>query len=89
MCNHGPFSFRHFAELRAHFEPTSESEGVEDTDEVEDDYPPADLAGSDVPAAHGGSCVPSAGAPQPHQQHLSLQLGELRQETNRWAGVGR
>ncbi|XP_039103315.1 mitogen-activated protein kinase kinase kinase 15 [Hyaena hyaena] len=55
-------------ELRAHFEPTSETEGVEDTDEVEDDYPPADLAGS---------------APQPHQQHLSLQLGELRQETNR------
>uniref|UniRef100_A0A8C8Y2V4 mitogen-activated protein kinase kinase kinase n=1 Tax=Panthera leo TaxID=9689 RepID=A0A8C8Y2V4_PANLE len=81
-------------ELRAHFEPTSETEGEEkDPDEVEDDSPPADLPGSDGHAAYRGSSPPSAGAPEPqpqqlHHRHLSLQLGQLRQETNRWAGVG-
>uniref|UniRef100_A0A452U135 Mitogen-activated protein kinase kinase kinase 15 n=1 Tax=Ursus maritimus TaxID=29073 RepID=A0A452U135_URSMA len=54
-------------ELRAHFEPASETEGVDkDTGEVEEDCPPAD-----------------AQPQQLHHQHLSLQLGELRQETNR------
>uniref|UniRef100_A0A667HI75 mitogen-activated protein kinase kinase kinase n=1 Tax=Lynx canadensis TaxID=61383 RepID=A0A667HI75_LYNCA len=81
-------------ELRAHFEPTSETEGEEkDPDEVEDDSPPADLPGSEGHAAYRGSSPPSAGAPEPqpqqlHHRHLSLQLGQLRQETNRWAGVG-
>ncbi|XP_003924162.1 mitogen-activated protein kinase kinase kinase 15 [Saimiri boliviensis] len=56
-------------ELRAHFEPASEAEGVDkDTDEAEEGYPPVAGPGQE---------------PQPHQQHLSLQLGELRQETNR------
>ncbi|XP_078220355.1 mitogen-activated protein kinase kinase kinase 15 [Callithrix jacchus] len=56
-------------ELRAHFEPASEAEGVDkDTDEAEEGY---------LPVAGPGQ------EPQPHQQHLSLQLGELRQETNR------
>uniref|UniRef100_H2QYD6 mitogen-activated protein kinase kinase kinase n=1 Tax=Pan troglodytes TaxID=9598 RepID=H2QYD6_PANTR len=56
-------------ELRAHFEPTCETEGVDkDMDEVEEGYPPATGPGQEA---------------QPHQQHLSLQLGELRQETNR------
>ncbi|XP_057574451.1 mitogen-activated protein kinase kinase kinase 15 [Hippopotamus amphibius kiboko] len=56
-------------ELQAHFEPASETEGVDkDTDEVEEDYPSADPSGSEA---------------QLHQQHLSLQLSKLRQETNR------
>uniref|UniRef100_G1RFK1 Mitogen-activated protein kinase kinase kinase 15 n=1 Tax=Nomascus leucogenys TaxID=61853 RepID=G1RFK1_NOMLE len=56
-------------ELRAHFEPTCETEGVDkDMDEAEEGYPPAAGPGQEA---------------QPHQQHLSLQLGELRQETNR------
>ncbi|XP_017717621.1 PREDICTED: mitogen-activated protein kinase kinase kinase 15-like, partial [Rhinopithecus bieti] len=55
--------------LQAHFEPTCETEGVDkDMDEVEEGYPPAARPGQEA---------------QPHQQHLSLQLGELRQETNR------
>ncbi|XP_004401571.1 PREDICTED: mitogen-activated protein kinase kinase kinase 15 [Odobenus rosmarus divergens] len=56
-------------ELRTHFEPASETEGVDkDTDEVEEGYPPADVPGREVHL---------------HHQHLSLELGELRQETNR------
>ncbi|XP_021788265.2 mitogen-activated protein kinase kinase kinase 15 isoform X1 [Papio anubis] len=56
-------------ELQAHFEPTCETEGVDkDMDEAEEGYPPAARPGQEA---------------QPHQQHLSLQLGELRQETNR------
>ncbi|XP_061035417.1 mitogen-activated protein kinase kinase kinase 15 [Eubalaena glacialis] len=56
-------------ELQAHFEAASESEGVDkDTDEAEEYYPPADPRGSEA---------------QLHQQHLSLQLSKLRQETNR------
>ncbi|XP_073758116.1 mitogen-activated protein kinase kinase kinase 15 isoform X3 [Callorhinus ursinus] len=76
-------------ELRTHFEPASETEGVDkDTDEVEEDYPPADVPGREAHVAFGGSSLSSAGAPgaQPqelHHQHLSLELGELRQETNR------
>lgn len=78
-----------FAELQAHFEPASESEGVfKDTDEVEEDYPPADPQGSQAPAAYGwsrpASVVAQEAEPQQlYQQHLSLQLSQLRQETNR------
>ncbi|XP_041595979.1 mitogen-activated protein kinase kinase kinase 15 isoform X2 [Vulpes lagopus] len=76
-------------ELQAHFEPASETEGLEkDTDEVEEDRPPADRPRSGVRVAYGRNSPTSAGAlgAQPQQlqhQHLSLQLGELRQETNR------
>ncbi|XP_014646629.1 PREDICTED: mitogen-activated protein kinase kinase kinase 15 [Ceratotherium simum simum] len=76
-------------ELRAHFEPASETEGVDkDTDEVEEDYAPAEPPGSEVQVAYGGSrpasvVVQEAQPQQLHQQHLSLQLGKLRQETNR------
>nr|XP_044619414.1 mitogen-activated protein kinase kinase kinase 15 [Equus asinus] len=76
-------------ELRAHFEPASETEGVDkDTDEVEEDYPPTDPPASEAQIAYGGSrpasvVVQEAQPQQLHQQHLSLQLGKLRQETNR------
>uniref|UniRef100_A0A4X1V5J0 mitogen-activated protein kinase kinase kinase n=2 Tax=Sus scrofa TaxID=9823 RepID=A0A4X1V5J0_PIG len=63
-------------ELQAHFEPASESEGVfKDTDEVEEDYPPASRPASVV--------AQEAEPQQLYQQHLSLQLSQLRQETNR------
>lgn len=88
LLNHDPF-FCDFAELRAHFEPASETEGVDkDTDEVEEDYPPTDPPASEAQIAYGGSrpasvVVQEAQPQQLHQQHLSLQLGKLRQETNR------
>ncbi|XP_014446857.1 mitogen-activated protein kinase kinase kinase 15, partial [Tupaia chinensis] len=75
-------------ELRAHFEPASETEGADkDMDDVED-YPPADPPSSEVQVACGGSrpgsvVVQEAHSHQLHQQQLSLQLGKLRQETNR------
>lgn len=86
--------FRDSTELRAHFEAVSGTKGVDkDTDEAEEDYAPADPRGSEAQAACGWSRPVSAVAQeaqpqQLHQQHLSLQLSKLRQETNRWAGVG-
>lgn len=73
------------SELQAHFEPTSETEGMEkDTDEMEEDYPPADLPASKAQVAHGWSEPASAAAQEaPPQQHLSFQLSKLRQETSR------
>ncbi|KAM9042527.1 mitogen-activated protein kinase kinase kinase 15 isoform 5-T5 [Megaptera novaeangliae] len=76
-------------ELQAHFEAASETEGVDkDTDEAEEHYPPADPRGSEAQAACGWSgpvpAVAREAQPQQlHQQHLSLQLSKLRQETNR------
>lgn len=86
--------FRDSTELRAHFEAGSGTKGVDkDTDEAEEDYAPADPRGSEAQVACGWSRPVSAVAQeaqpqQLHQQHLSLQLSKLRQETNRWAGVG-
>ena len=86
--------FRDSTELQAHFEAASETEGVDkDTDEAEEHYPPADPRGSEAQVACGWSgpvpAVAREAQPQQlHQQHLSLQLSKLRQETNRWAGVG-
>ncbi|XP_060038913.1 mitogen-activated protein kinase kinase kinase 15 [Erinaceus europaeus] len=68
-------------ELRPHFEPTFESEGV-DKDAGEEDCVLADLLGSEAQAAFGGN-RPSSEVVQEAQLHLSLQLGKLRQETNR------
>ncbi|XP_053434938.1 mitogen-activated protein kinase kinase kinase 15 [Nycticebus coucang] len=76
-------------ELQVHFEPASETEGAEkDLDEVEEDYPPATLPGSEAPITCGKTrprsvVVQEALPHQRHQQHLNLQLGQLRQETNR------
>ncbi|XP_044297334.1 mitogen-activated protein kinase kinase kinase 15 isoform X2 [Varanus komodoensis] len=70
-------------ELRAHFEPASETEGVEkDTDEVEEDYQQSE------PKRHesvitSGVCLLSSCASPDAQQQLSLQLSKLKQETNR------
>ncbi|XP_077003151.1 mitogen-activated protein kinase kinase kinase 15 [Tamandua tetradactyla] len=72
-------------ELRAHFEPASEMEGV-DKDAVEEDCPSTDLHGSEAQATYKGSRPSSAvvlQTPLHQQQHLNLQLGKLRQETNR------
>ncbi|XP_069320189.1 mitogen-activated protein kinase kinase kinase 15 [Eulemur rufifrons] len=73
-------------ELRAHFESASETDGVEkDPAEVEEDYPPAGLPGGQAHVTYRESGPGSAMVqePQHHQQHLNLQLGQLRQETNR------
>ncbi|XP_008061810.1 mitogen-activated protein kinase kinase kinase 15-like [Carlito syrichta] len=76
-------------ELQAHFEPASEIEGVDkDMDGVEEDCPPADLPGSEAHDPYGGNkpgsvVIQETPSHQLHQQHLSLQLGKLRQETNR------
>ncbi|KAF4027272.1 hypothetical protein G4228_019075 [Cervus hanglu yarkandensis] len=72
-------------ELQAHFEPASETEGLEkDTDETEEDYPPADPPASEAQVARGWSEPASAVAQEaPPQQHLSFQLSKLRQETSR------
>lgn len=94
LLNHGPFFLRGSLELRTHFEPASETERVDkDSDEVEEDYPPADLPAGEAPAMYGGNRPTSAldgeaQPPQLYQHHLSLQLGALRQETNRSAGMG-
>lgn len=63
-----------------------------DAEEVEEDCPPAGPPRSCTRTAYGGRSLESAGAQevqpqQQHQQHLNLQLDELRQETNRWAWV--
>ncbi|KAM9577802.1 mitogen-activated protein kinase kinase kinase 15 [Trichechus inunguis] len=74
-------------ELQAQFEPASEMEGVDKDADMEDYHPLADSNGSKVPATYGGS-RPSSAAFQEIQlhhpyQHLSLQLGKLREETTR------
>ncbi|XP_064134136.1 mitogen-activated protein kinase kinase kinase 15 isoform X2 [Loxodonta africana] len=71
-------------ELQAHFEPTSEMEGVDKDGEMEEDYPPADPRGSEVPATYGGDRPGSAAFQEIHpHQHLRFQLVKLRQETSR------
>ncbi|XP_037367601.2 mitogen-activated protein kinase kinase kinase 15 [Talpa occidentalis] len=63
-------------ELRAHFEPAFEAEGVDKApEEVEEDYPLAALLGREAQAA--------SEVFQEAPQRLSLQLDKLRQETNR------
>lgn len=71
-------------ELRAHFEPASETEGVDkDADEVEEDYQQAEQKRQEEPnVTAGGYTLPSSVSAD-IQQQLSLQLSKLKQETNR------
>ncbi|XP_016054867.1 PREDICTED: mitogen-activated protein kinase kinase kinase 15, partial [Miniopterus natalensis] len=73
------------SELQAYFEPALETEGVnKGLDEMGQDSPPADPPGKEAHAIHGGARHTLAVVqPQELQQDLSLQLGSLRQETNR------
>lgn len=72
-------------ELQAHFEPASETEGVDKDTEVEGDYPLVDLLSQEVHVTPRGTRPGSVAIQegQPHQQDPSLQLSKLRQETNR------
>uniref|UniRef100_A0A8C3JA04 MAP3K HisK-N-like globin domain-containing protein n=1 Tax=Calidris pygmaea TaxID=425635 RepID=A0A8C3JA04_9CHAR len=71
-------------ELRAHFEPASETEGGDkDTDEVEDSYQPTEQNGSEDPAVTSGFSTLSSVVSHDAQQQLSLELGRLKQETLR------
>uniref|UniRef100_A0A674J3R6 mitogen-activated protein kinase kinase kinase n=1 Tax=Terrapene triunguis TaxID=2587831 RepID=A0A674J3R6_9SAUR len=72
-------------ELQAHFEPASETEGVEkDADEVEDDCHPMEQNGNEEPVVTSGvSTLSSVVSHESQQQHLNLQLAKLKQETNR------
>lgn len=74
-----------FAELQAHFEPASETEGVDKDTEVEGGYPLVDLLGQEVRVTPRGTRPGSVAIQegQPQQQDPSLQLSKLRQETNR------
>lgn len=74
-----------FTELQAHFEPASETEGVDKDTEVEGDYPLVDLLSQEVHVTPRGTRPGSVAIQegQPHQQDPSLQLSKLRQETNR------
>ncbi|ERE65103.1 mitogen-activated protein kinase kinase kinase 15 [Cricetulus griseus] len=71
-------------ELQAHFEPASETEGVDKDTEVEGDYPLVDLLGQ-VHMTPRGTRPGSVGIQegQPNQQDPTLQLSKLRQENNR------
>lgn len=77
------------AELQAHFEPASETEGVEkDADEVEDDCHPVEQNGNEEPVVTSGvSTLGSVVSHESQQQHLNLQLAKLKQETNRYFHV--
>ncbi|XP_053562369.1 mitogen-activated protein kinase kinase kinase 15 isoform X2 [Bombina bombina] len=70
-------------ELRAHLGPASESEGVDK--EVEDeDYQPVEQNGTEeVARTSGVSTLNSVVSHESQSQQLNLQLGKLRQETNR------
>uniref|UniRef100_A0A452I735 mitogen-activated protein kinase kinase kinase n=1 Tax=Gopherus agassizii TaxID=38772 RepID=A0A452I735_9SAUR len=71
-------------ELQAHFEPASETEGVEkDANEV-DDWHPVEQNGNEEPVVTSGvSTLSSVVSHESQQQHLNLQLAKLKQETNR------
>nr|XP_034972406.1 mitogen-activated protein kinase kinase kinase 15 isoform X3 [Zootoca vivipara] len=71
-------------ELRAHFEPASETEGVDkDADEVDEDYQQAQQKRHEETVITSGVCMLTSSVTPDTQQQLSLQLGKLKQETNR------
>ncbi|XP_007437725.1 mitogen-activated protein kinase kinase kinase 15 [Python bivittatus] len=70
-------------ELRAHFEPASETEGVDkDADEVEDDYQQAEQGRQEESVTAGG-CTLTSSTSLDAEQKLSLRLNKLKQQTNR------
>ncbi|XP_039601468.1 mitogen-activated protein kinase kinase kinase 15 isoform X3 [Polypterus senegalus] len=76
-------------ELQTHFGPASESEGVDkDADEVEEDneFQPAEQNTAEDPVLTSGVSTLSSvisQEPQRPQHPLGMQLGKLKQETNR------
>ncbi|NXD72317.1 M3K15 kinase, partial [Eolophus roseicapillus] len=71
-------------ELRAHFEPASETEGGEkDGDEAEDSFQPTEQNRVEDPAITSGVSTLSSVVSHESQQQLSLELGRLKQETLR------
>lgn len=72
-------------ELRAHFEPASETEGGDkDGEEAEDSYQPTEQNGAEDPTAvTSGDSTLSSVMSHEAQQQLSLELGRLKQETLR------
>uniref|UniRef100_A0A670IK77 mitogen-activated protein kinase kinase kinase n=1 Tax=Podarcis muralis TaxID=64176 RepID=A0A670IK77_PODMU len=71
-------------ELRAHFEPASETEGVDkDADEVDEDYQQAQQKRHEETVITSGVCMLTSSVTPDTQEQLSLQLGKLKQETNR------
>uniref|UniRef100_A0A669Q070 mitogen-activated protein kinase kinase kinase n=1 Tax=Phasianus colchicus TaxID=9054 RepID=A0A669Q070_PHACC len=71
-------------ELRAHFEPASETEGGDkDCDEVEESFRPSEQNGTEDAAVTSGVSTLSSVVSHEAQQQLSLELGRLKQETIR------
>lgn len=81
------------AELQTHFGPSSECEGAEKEDEVDEEeaefvpvlVPHTDDSGTTTDHSNAASVLQCA-HPQEHQRshhHLSAQLGRLKQETSR------
>ncbi|XP_053313287.1 mitogen-activated protein kinase kinase kinase 15 [Spea bombifrons] len=70
-------------ELRAHLGPASESEGVEKEVEDEDYQPVQQNNAEEVVITSGVSTLSSVVSHDTQGQQLNLQLGKLRQETNR------
>ncbi|KFQ58409.1 Mitogen-activated protein kinase kinase kinase 15, partial [Pelecanus crispus] len=71
-------------ELRAHFEPASETEGGDkDGDEAEDSHQPTEQNGAEDPAITSGASTLSSVVSHEAQQQLSRELGRLKQETFR------
>uniref|UniRef100_A0A8B9DAU9 mitogen-activated protein kinase kinase kinase n=1 Tax=Anser cygnoides TaxID=8845 RepID=A0A8B9DAU9_ANSCY len=71
-------------ELRAHFEPASETEGGDkDGEEVEESYQPTEQNGTEDPAVTSGVSTLSSVVSHEAQQQLSLELGRLKQESVR------
>uniref|UniRef100_A0A8C5LXR8 mitogen-activated protein kinase kinase kinase n=1 Tax=Leptobrachium leishanense TaxID=445787 RepID=A0A8C5LXR8_9ANUR len=70
-------------ELRAHLGPASESEGVDKEGEDEDYQPPEQNGPEEAIITSGVSTLSSVASHETQIQQLNLQLGKLRQETNR------
>uniref|UniRef100_A0A6I8Q400 mitogen-activated protein kinase kinase kinase n=1 Tax=Xenopus tropicalis TaxID=8364 RepID=A0A6I8Q400_XENTR len=70
-------------ELRAHLGPASESEGVDKEVEDEDYQPVVQNGTEEVVITSGVSTLSSVVSHETQGQQTNLQLGKLRQETNR------